>query len=108
MNRSDRSPSRSYILAAIHFLSILVSKGLPWLLAILLIRTVADVAVELSGAPNFVGAWIELSSNLKVTRGFAFIFGGLCFLYGLQQRRLRLMEQAQASLLLSEIRQDPR
>jgi hypothetical protein len=91
------SSSRTYGVAAIHLLSLLISKVLPWVLLIFLIRAVADAAVDLSGAPGVLGAWVELSGNLKVTRGFAFIFGGMGFLYGLQQRRLRLMEQAQAS-----------
>jgi hypothetical protein len=108
MNRSIPSSSRNYGIAAIHFLSILVSKALPWVLAILLIRAVADAAVSLSGAPNLLSAWVELSGNLKVTRGFAFIFGGMGFLYGLQQRRLRLMEQTQASSLISETLQERR
>jgi hypothetical protein len=55
-----------------------------------------------------LSAWVELSGNLKVTRGFAFIFGGMGFLYGLQQRRLRLMEQTQASSLISETLQERR
>jgi len=89
--------SRFWGLAVVHIISLLVSRVGPWVLAIALIRAVADSALALSGADNLFGAWIQFSTNLKVTRGFAFVFGAVGFVYGVQQRRLRLLEKAQSS-----------
>jgi hypothetical protein len=40
---------------------------------------------------------------MKVTRGFAFIFGAMGMIYGFHQRRLRLQEQAAAAQRISQL-----
>ena len=81
--------NRSAAIALIDFVSLLVSKVVPWLLAIWLVVEVRNTAISLSGKDTLIGAFVELSSNVRVTRGFAFIFGAFGLFYGFKQRTLR-------------------
>lgn len=103
MNSTAESLSRAYGLAAVHCVAIFVHKALPWILAVILLHVVAQSALAFSGTDSLVGAWLELTSNMKVTRGFAFIFGGIGLLFGMQQRRIRQLEQAQFSARISAL-----
>jgi hypothetical protein len=88
-----------------HLASLLIEKVLPWGLAIVLIREISESARILSGSETLWSAWLEFSSHLRVTRGFAFIFGGMGFLYGFQQQRLRHREEAQFLARISRLEQ---
>jgi hypothetical protein len=80
---------RDLPLRLIDLASLFVAKVLPWLLAIWLVYAVKEAAASLSGKDTLLGSIVELAGRVRVTRGFAFIFGGLGIFYGLQQRSLR-------------------
>jgi hypothetical protein len=103
MSSNTESLSRTYGLAAVHCASLFIHKALPWILAVILLHVVAQSALAFLGTDSLLGAWLELTSNMKVTRGFAFIFGGIGLLFGMQQRRIRQLEQAQFSVRISEL-----
>lgn len=86
----DRSGfSRSLL----HLTSLAFKYIVPWLLALAVLAALRDAALALSGQNTLFGAWVEFTSNIRVSRGFAFVFGTLGILYGLQQRSHRRAEE---------------
>lgn len=77
------------ILRLIHLTSLCVQYVLPWGLAILLVLAVRDTALALTETDSVTRAWLDIARNIRVSRGFAFVFGAGCVFYGLQQRNLR-------------------
>jgi hypothetical protein len=89
--------SRTASLAVVHIVALLIQKVLPWILAIVLMTAVRETAYSASGQSRLMDAWRELTQNIKVSRGFALVFGSFGILYGLQQRNLRRAEHARWS-----------
>lgn len=83
------SPSRRLF----HLACLFVQYAMPWLLAIALVVVIRDTALAMTGSDSILRAWVELVSNIRVSRGFAFVFGGACTLYGLHQRKLRRLDR---------------
>ena len=77
------------ILRLIHLTSLCIQYVLPWGLSILLILAVRDTALAMTETDSAAKAWVDIAGNIRVSRGFAFVFGAGCVLYGLQQRNLR-------------------
>jgi len=77
------------ILRLIHLTSLCAQFVLPWVLAILLLLVIRDTALALTETESAARAWLSIARNIRVSRGFAFVFGAGCVLYGLQQRNLR-------------------
>jgi len=77
------------ILRLIHLTSLCIQYVLPWGLAILLILVVRDTALVVTDTDSVASAWLDIARNIRVSRGFAFVFGAGCVVYGLQQRNLR-------------------
>jgi hypothetical protein len=89
--------------AWVHWVSVFVEKVLPWIAAIGLVLAVRSAALALSGQETTLGAWLELTSRVRVSRGFALVFGGLALLYGLQQRNLRRLETRRLAARIAEL-----
>lgn len=76
-----------------HLACLFVQYCMPWLLAIGLIFVVRDTALTMTETNSALRAWVEIVANIRVSRGFAFVFGGGCIFYGLQQRKLRRLDR---------------
>jgi len=96
-------PNKPAALIIIDLISLSIHKVLPWLLAVWLVIAVRDAAMSLSGEGSLFRAWVELTSNLRVSRGFAFVFGVFGIVYGLRQRSLRETQYRHLSQRISEL-----
>lgn len=76
-----------------HLACLFVQYVMPWLLAIGLIIVVRDTALAMTESNSVLRAWVEIISNIRVSRGFAFVFGGGCVFYSLHQRKLRRLDR---------------
>lgn len=76
-----------------HLTCLFVQYVMPWLLAIGLIIEIRETALAMTETNSVLRAWVEIVSNIRVSRGFAFVFGGGCTLYGLHQRKLRRLDR---------------
>jgi hypothetical protein len=94
---------RPRLVGAIHLASLLIQKVVPLALAVWLVLLVRDTALSLSGEDTLLAAWISLTSNIRVSRGFALVFGGAGIYYGISQRNLRRAELARATARIAEL-----
>jgi hypothetical protein len=76
----------------VNVLAILANKVVPWMVGIWFVLTIKDAALAISGENSIADAWVQFTSNIRVSRGFAFLFGACGIVYGLQQRSLRRAE----------------
>ena len=96
-------PKKQIALSLIDLVSGFVQKVAPWLAAVWLVVAVREAAISMGDDESFLGAWIKLTSNLRVSRGFAFVFGIFGTVYGLKQRSLRQTQFLQLSQRISEL-----
>ena len=89
--RSDFRPDSAtpHWLPLIDKILLVISRALPWLLAILALTVLRDVLLQLTRTDSTPHAWVRLMSDVSRTRAFAFVFGILGALYGIRQRELR-------------------
>jgi hypothetical protein len=99
----DRKNKDLTALRIIDVAAITVHRVLPWLLAIVLLMLVRSTVSSITGQDTLTGAWLEFTSHIRVSRGFAFVFGGFGILYGLQQRNLRRAEERRLFQRLAEL-----
>ncbi len=83
--------------------AVLLDRVAPWLLvciSLLLLERAIAAAARADTAGSVI---VFLMSNVKVTRGFAFVFGLAGVIYGLQQRSLRRAEAARQERRIAEL-----
>ena len=76
----------------VNLFALTIRYAVPWLslcFALFSIGHIMTLAFDSSSAAN---TWIQLMSNVSRTRAFAFIFGFLGVMYGIQERNLRRSE----------------
>lgn len=88
----------------VNVLAILTNKVAPWVVGIWFILTIKEAALAISGENSFSAAWVQFTSNIRVSRGFAFLFGLCGIFYGLQQRTLRRTEIAELTKRIEKLR----
>ena len=93
---SQLSPSVRLLTLAIH-------RIFPWILAIVLVLAVRAAAMDLAGAPSLLAAWVELTTSIKATRPFAFLFGAMGIFYGFNERKLRRATESQLARRIPEL-----
>lgn len=99
----DRKSKDLITLRIIDLVAIAVHRVLPWLLAIGLLMLARNAVSSITGQDTLTGSWLEFTSHIRVSRGFAFVFGGFGILYGLQQRSLRRAEEKRLYQRLAQL-----
>ena len=86
---SERSSDGAANLNVLNVVALTLRYVIPWLGVCVALYLFAGIVAAALGSSSISNAWVQLMSNVSRTRGFAFVFGFLGVLYGIQQRNLR-------------------
>jgi hypothetical protein len=77
------------MLKFINVFALALRYAVPWLCLCVALYLFAGIMAAAFQSESGANIWIQLMSNVSRTRAFAFVFGFLGVLYGIQERNLR-------------------